>query len=79
MTMRQAPSLAATTTLSVTGYVSSLTAAGAMTPLMELAQLGSLPGFAPFYYHNRMFETGATRAADTPRLKESGFGPLEAM
>jgi peptidoglycan hydrolase-like protein with peptidoglycan-binding domain len=62
-----------------TGYVSSLTAAGAMTPLMELAQLGSLPGFAPFYYHNRMFETGATRAADIPRLKESGFGPLEAM
>lgn len=62
-----------------TGYVSSLTAVGAMTPLMEMAQLGSLPGFAQFYYHNRMYETGATRPADTPRLKESGFGPLETM
>jgi peptidoglycan hydrolase-like protein with peptidoglycan-binding domain len=63
-----------------TGYVSSLTPAGIVTPLMEMAQLGSWPDFNAFYYHNRMLETGGSnRAADTPRLLESAFGPLESM
>jgi hypothetical protein len=63
-----------------TGYVSSLTLAGMAAPLLEAAQLTALPSFAAFYYHNRMWETGgSSRAADTPRLNESTFGPLETM
>jgi subtilisin family serine protease len=63
-----------------TGYVSSLTPAGEAVRLLELSQLGALPAFNAFYYHNHMLETGGSnRAADTPRLKEGAFGPLETM
>lgn len=63
-----------------TGYVPSLTPLGVTSPLLELAQLApNLPDFAPFYYHNRMHEIGASRSGDKPRLNESAFGPLESM
>ncbi len=63
-----------------TGYVSGLTRLGHSAPMIELASLTAVPSFEAFYYHNRMWEMpGSSRAADKPRLNESGFGPLEAM
>jgi carboxypeptidase C (cathepsin A)/V8-like Glu-specific endopeptidase/GH25 family lysozyme M1 (1,4-beta-N-acetylmuramidase)/subtilisin family serine protease len=64
-----------------TGYVSNLTLVGKIAPVLELSQLTNFwPDFAPFYYHNRKWETGgSSRAADIPRLNEGAFGPLETM
>ena len=63
------------------GYVTGLSPIGYTLPLLEMTATDtSWPSWEALYYHNRFWETGgANRAADTPRLDETKFGPLEAL
>jgi hypothetical protein len=67
------------------GYAAKLTVVGQMLPLIDKVsdQDASLPSWNQVYYHNRFWETGATRAEDKPRLDEgqnqSNFQELEVM
>jgi len=60
------------------GYITDLTWLGEGMRGIEASTL-AWPSWEGFYYHNRFYETGATRAADRTRLDETAFGPLEAL